>query len=92
MRPLLSQPDGAVLPYPKPLSVIVDGTNDKHGTARQARHGLAQLPAPANPRLHRLVLLTRDIETRVPILKQLATTDPRPCTDIEHLSLELIAL
>lgn len=48
---------GTVLPFPKPLSVIVDGEEHKH------QHGpdeLGLLPAPPHPTLRRLVLLSRD--------------------------------
>ncbi len=65
--------DGSVLPYPKPLSVITDGTVHKQ------QHGpdeLGLLAAPGDPRLTRIVLLERNGEDGdLPSIKPVALLD-----------------
>jgi protein-tyrosine-phosphatase len=57
--------DGAVTPYPKPLSVIRSGHRLKRQLSPDAE-GL--LTAPAHLRLARIVLLTRQPDAREPII------------------------
>lgn len=65
--------DGAVLPYPKPLSVITDGEQHKQ------QHGpdeLGLLPAPGQLTLRRVVLLERDgVAGSTPRIEQVPLLD-----------------
>lgn len=60
--------EGLIYPYPKPLSLRITGTMTHKDESSPDSLGL--LPAPAAPRLARLVLIRRDESLRTPIVEE----------------------
>ena len=68
-------PDGTVLPYPKPLSVLVDGQRPKR---QLSPDDLGLLPTPARATVAAVVLLDRRREPTAPTVTSVRTIEALP--------------